>query len=205
MIVSGHSKWSTIKHKKAALDARRGKAWSKHARAITMTAKMGGGNAYADRRHAQNAADSSALAGALARIKGEAWLNRVLQVAARNVDRDPESITGGDRVAPLPDAATGLDQHPASELDDLAGFFGGGNEGARHDKALFRMIPAHERLDTEELAAFEVDDRLVLDEEFVAFQRPVDVLLEAQALPQLFLHSVEHDEAGLPAASCCTS
>jgi YebC/PmpR family DNA-binding regulatory protein len=42
--VSGHSKWSTIKHKKAALDAKRGKAWSKHARAITMTAKMGGGN-----------------------------------------------------------------------------------------------------------------------------------------------------------------
>jgi YebC/PmpR family DNA-binding regulatory protein len=43
--VSGHSKWSTIKHKKAALDAKRGKAWSKHARAITMAAKIGGGNA----------------------------------------------------------------------------------------------------------------------------------------------------------------
>jgi YebC/PmpR family DNA-binding regulatory protein len=42
--MSGHSKWSTIKHKKAALDAKRGKAWSKHARAITMAAKIGGGN-----------------------------------------------------------------------------------------------------------------------------------------------------------------
>jgi YebC/PmpR family DNA-binding regulatory protein len=42
--VSGHSKWSTIKHKKAALDAKRGKAWSKVARAITMCAKTGGGN-----------------------------------------------------------------------------------------------------------------------------------------------------------------
>ena len=41
-IVSGHSKWSTIKHKKAALDARRGKAWSKLARAVTMAAKKGG-------------------------------------------------------------------------------------------------------------------------------------------------------------------
>jgi len=40
--VSGHSKWSTIKHKKAALDAKRGRAWSKLARAITMAAKMGG-------------------------------------------------------------------------------------------------------------------------------------------------------------------
>ncbi len=42
--MSGHSKWSTIKHKKAALDAKRGKAWSKLARAVTMAAKMGGGN-----------------------------------------------------------------------------------------------------------------------------------------------------------------
>jgi YebC/PmpR family DNA-binding regulatory protein len=42
--VSGHSKWSTIKHKKAALDAKRGVAWSKLARAVTMAAKAGGGN-----------------------------------------------------------------------------------------------------------------------------------------------------------------
>lgn len=42
--MSGHSKWSTIKHKKAALDAKRGKAWSKLARAVTMAAKAGGGN-----------------------------------------------------------------------------------------------------------------------------------------------------------------
>ncbi len=40
--MSGHSKWSTIKHKKAALDAKRGKSWSKLARAITMCAKNGG-------------------------------------------------------------------------------------------------------------------------------------------------------------------
>lgn len=42
--MSGHSKWSTIKHKKAALDAKRGKLWSKLARAVTMAAKSGGGN-----------------------------------------------------------------------------------------------------------------------------------------------------------------
>ncbi len=40
--MSGHSKWSTIKHKKAALDAKRGKSWSKLARAVTMAAKNGG-------------------------------------------------------------------------------------------------------------------------------------------------------------------
>jgi len=42
--VSGHSKWSTIKHKKAALDKKRSKSWSKLAKAITISAKMGGGN-----------------------------------------------------------------------------------------------------------------------------------------------------------------
>ncbi len=42
--MSGHSKWSTIKHKKAALDAKRGKSWSKLGRAIMMAAKQGGGN-----------------------------------------------------------------------------------------------------------------------------------------------------------------
>ncbi len=40
--MSGHSKWSTIKHKKAALDKKRGKAWSKLSRAIIMAAKAGG-------------------------------------------------------------------------------------------------------------------------------------------------------------------
>ena len=38
----GHSKWSPIQHKKAAHDAKRGKAGSKLARAITICAKTGG-------------------------------------------------------------------------------------------------------------------------------------------------------------------
>lgn len=42
--MSGHSKWSTIKHKKAALDARRGKAWSKLSKAIIAAAGIGGGS-----------------------------------------------------------------------------------------------------------------------------------------------------------------
>lgn len=42
--MSGHSKWSSIKHKKALLDSRRGKVWSKVARAITVATKTGGGN-----------------------------------------------------------------------------------------------------------------------------------------------------------------
>lgn len=42
--MSGHSKWSTIKHKKGAADAKRGKVFTKIIREITMAAKAGGGN-----------------------------------------------------------------------------------------------------------------------------------------------------------------
>lgn len=42
--MSGHSHWSSIKHKKASADAKRGKAWSKVARMIIVAAKRGGGD-----------------------------------------------------------------------------------------------------------------------------------------------------------------
>ncbi|MBZ0253025.1 MAG: YebC/PmpR family DNA-binding transcriptional regulator [Candidatus Methylomirabilis sp.] len=42
--MSGHSKWSTIKHKKAAADSRRGKAFSRMAKEISIAARMGGGD-----------------------------------------------------------------------------------------------------------------------------------------------------------------
>jgi YebC/PmpR family DNA-binding regulatory protein len=42
--MSGHSKWSSIKHKKAAADAKRGKQFSKLARAIIVAARDGGGD-----------------------------------------------------------------------------------------------------------------------------------------------------------------
>ncbi len=42
--MSGHSKWASIKHKKAATDAKRGAAFTKIIREITAAAKAGGGN-----------------------------------------------------------------------------------------------------------------------------------------------------------------
>ena len=41
--MSGHSKWSTIKHKKGAADAKRGNLFTKLIKEITMSAKVGGG------------------------------------------------------------------------------------------------------------------------------------------------------------------
>jgi YebC/PmpR family DNA-binding regulatory protein len=46
--MSGHSKWSSIKHKKGAADAKRGKLFTKLARGITIAARDGGGNVDAN-------------------------------------------------------------------------------------------------------------------------------------------------------------
>lgn len=48
--MSGHSKWSTIKHKKAAKDAKRGKIFTKLIKEITVAARMGGGDINANPR-----------------------------------------------------------------------------------------------------------------------------------------------------------
>ncbi|MBS1128638.1 MAG: hypothetical protein H6Q96_1018 [Nitrospirae bacterium] len=42
--MSGHSKWATTKHKKAATDAKRGKIFTKITKEITVAAKLGGGD-----------------------------------------------------------------------------------------------------------------------------------------------------------------
>src|SRR5512143_1259550 len=42
--MSGHSKWHTIKHKKGALDAKRGKVFTKLIREMTIAARIGGGD-----------------------------------------------------------------------------------------------------------------------------------------------------------------
>jgi YebC/PmpR family DNA-binding regulatory protein len=46
--MSGHSKWSSIKHRKAAADAKRGQQFTKLARAITVAAREGGGDSDAN-------------------------------------------------------------------------------------------------------------------------------------------------------------
>jgi YebC/PmpR family DNA-binding regulatory protein len=48
--MSGHSKWSSIKHKKAVKDARRGKLFTKFIKEITVAARMGGGDINANPR-----------------------------------------------------------------------------------------------------------------------------------------------------------
>jgi YebC/PmpR family DNA-binding regulatory protein len=58
--MSGHSKWSTIKHKKGAADKKRGKIFTKLIKEITVAARMGGGDPDANPRLRRALADAKA-------------------------------------------------------------------------------------------------------------------------------------------------
>src|SRR5579862_2935687 len=58
--MSGHSKWATIKHKKAATDAKRGKMFTRIIKEIMIAARSGGGDADANPRLRKAVSDAKA-------------------------------------------------------------------------------------------------------------------------------------------------
>jgi YebC/PmpR family DNA-binding regulatory protein len=58
--MSGHSKWATIKHKKGALDAKRGKLFTKLIKEITVASRIGGGDIGGNARLRKAIADAKA-------------------------------------------------------------------------------------------------------------------------------------------------
>jgi len=79
--MSGHSKWATIKHKKGALDAKRGKLFTKLIKELTVAARMGGGDASGNPR----------LRSAIADAKGQSMPNDTI---SRAVKRGTGEIEG---------------------------------------------------------------------------------------------------------------
>ncbi len=71
--MSGHSKWATIKHKKGAVDAKRGKLFTKLIKELTVAARMGGGDPSGNPR----------LRKAIADAKGESMPNDTIQRAVK--------------------------------------------------------------------------------------------------------------------------
>lgn len=76
--MSGHNKWSTIKHKKGAADAKRGKIFTKIIKEISVAAKLGGGDPAANPR----------LRTAIDKAKGE-------NMPKDNIERAIKKGTGG--------------------------------------------------------------------------------------------------------------
>jgi YebC/PmpR family DNA-binding regulatory protein len=67
--MSGHSKWATIKRKKGAIDAKRGKIFTKLIKEITVAARMGGGDVTGNARLRKSIADAKAQQMPADRIK----------------------------------------------------------------------------------------------------------------------------------------
>src|ERR1700735_5390684 len=80
--MSGHSKWATIKHKKGALDAKRGKIFTRLIKEIMVAAKAGGGDPDGNPR----------LRSAIAAAKAENMPNDNI---SRAIKRGTGEIEGG--------------------------------------------------------------------------------------------------------------
>src|SRR6478672_8477074 len=87
--MSGHSKWSSIKHKKGAADAKRGKLFSKLTRAIIVAAREGGGDA----------ANNLALQNAIEKA-------RSYSMPKDNIERAIAKGSGAEAVAVIVEALT---------------------------------------------------------------------------------------------------
>jgi YebC/PmpR family DNA-binding regulatory protein len=130
--VSGHSKWSTIKHKKGAADAKRGKLFTKLSKAIIVAAKEGG----------PDPAGNLSLQNAIEKAKSYSMPKDTIERAiARGAGTDSDAAAfetivyegyGPEGVAVLVEALTDNRNRTASEVRHLFSKHGGnlGTTGA---------------------------------------------------------------------------
>jgi YebC/PmpR family DNA-binding regulatory protein len=127
--MSGHSKWSSIKHKKGAADAKRGKLFSKLSRAIIVAAKEGGGDP------ANNLALQNAIEKARSYSMPKDNIDRAIAKGS-GADADSEAFEeivyegyGPEGVAVIVEALTDNRNRTASEVRHMFAKHGG-NLGA---------------------------------------------------------------------------
>ncbi|MEG9435335.1 YebC/PmpR family DNA-binding transcriptional regulator [Edaphobacter sp. HDX4] len=129
--MSGHSKWATIKHKKGALDAKRGKIFTRLIKEITIAAKLGGGDPDGNPR----------LRGAVAAAKAENMPNENIKRAIQRGTGELEGVSyeeityegyGPGGVAVIVDVLTDNKNRAVSEIRHAFSKNGGnlGAEGA---------------------------------------------------------------------------
>jgi YebC/PmpR family DNA-binding regulatory protein len=159
--VSGHSKWSSIKHKKGAADVKRGKLFSKLSRAIIVAAKEGGGDP------ANNLALQNAIEKAKSYSMPKDNIDRAIaKGSGADADADAfETIVyegyGPEGVAVIVEALTDNRNRTAADVRHLFAK-NGGNLGAtgavawQFDRRGVVVVPAH-GVDDEELLLVAAD------------------------------------------------
>ena len=153
--MSGHSKWSSIKHKKGAADAKRGKLFSKLARSIIVAAKEGGGDP----------ANNLALQNAIEKAKSYSMpKDNIERAIAKGSGEGADGATfeaivyegyGPEGVAVIVEALTDNRNRTASDVRHTFAKFGGnlGTTGAvawQFERRGVVMVPA-DGVDEEEL------------------------------------------------------
>jgi YebC/PmpR family DNA-binding regulatory protein len=153
--LSGHSKWSSIKHKKGAADAKRGKLFSKLSRAIIVAAKEGGGDP------ANNLALQNAIEKARSYSMPKDNIDRAIAKGS-GADADADAFEeivyegyGPEGVAVIVDALTDNRNRTAADVRHLFQKHGGslGTTGAvawQFERRGVVVVPA-EGVDEEEL------------------------------------------------------
>jgi YebC/PmpR family DNA-binding regulatory protein len=180
--MAGHSKWAGIKHKKAIVDARRGKLFTKLARAITVAAKEGGGDVDGNPALAlavQKAKDASMPKDNIERA--------IAKGTGGGVDADAlEQLTyegyGPGGVALLVEATTDNRNRTASEVRHLFSKHGGsigepGSVGYLFDKKGLIVVDASAHSEDDLMVAIEAGaEDISLDEDvFEVITDPADL------------------------------
>ena len=180
--MSGHSKWSSIKHKKGAADAKRGKLFTKLVKEIIVAAREGGGDADANPR----------LRLAISSAKSANMPGSNIEKAIKRGTGDIEGVNyvnytyegyGHNGVAILIDAITDNKQRTVSEIRHTLSKYGGNLAETGSVAWLFEQkgliqIPI-EGIDEEEIMMAALDagaDDIISEDEFYEIYTPYSEL-----------------------------
>jgi YebC/PmpR family DNA-binding regulatory protein len=202
--LSGHSKWSSIKHKKGAADAKRGQLFSKLSRAIIVAAKQGGGDP------ANNLALQNAIEKARSYSMPKDNIDRAIaKGSGADADADAfETITyegyGPEGVAVIVEALTDNRNRTAADVRHLFAKHGGnlGTTGAvawQFDRRGVVVVPA-EGADEEELLLAAADagaDDISRDGDVFEVTSPPESLAAVRAAIESAGFSVDNAELAL--------
>src|SRR5687767_4310048 len=183
--MSGHSKWSTIKHKKAAKDAKKGKLFTKLIKEITVAARMGGGDINANPR-----LRTAVLTARAANMPGEN-IDRAIKKGTGELEGVTyEEITyegygpGGAAIL-----ATAITDNPNRTVAEIRNVFTrhGGNLGAANSVAW--MFDRRGQLVVDGKAGEDATMEAALDAGAEDMERDGDVFIITTPVPQL--HAVQ--------------
>ncbi len=170
--MSGHSKWASIKHKKAIVDSRRGAAFTKLARAITVAARDGGGDPDT------NASLENAVAKAKAASMPKDNIERAI-AKGTGAGGDAEALEsivyegyGPGGVALMVETVTDNRNRTGADVKHLFVKFGGslgepGSVGYLFDKKGVLLVDAARYTEDDLLAAIEAGAEDISDDEGV--------------------------------------